>query len=114
MFDYFKKHTLTISEDVPEKSVNTDVDAVAPKARHDVAQPRATGGKPKKDKVFFAILIVFAVILAVGFVTGVGTTSGDVNVEDNFKFRFNITDGIFILGLVIGYVVMHIRKGRGH
>lgn len=91
MFDYFKKHRLTISEDVPEKS-----------------------GKPKKDKVFIAILIVFAVILAVGFVTGVGTTSGDVNVEDNFKFRFNITDGIFILGLVIGYVVMHIRKGRGH
>ncbi len=89
MFDYFKKHRLTISENVSD-----------------------TNGKPKKDKVFIAILIVFAVILVVGFVTGVGTVSGDVNVEDNFKFRFNITDGIFILGLVIGYVVMRIRKGR--
>ena len=90
MFDYFKKHTLNISEDVFEKS-----------------------GKPKKDKVFIAILIVFAVILAVGFATGVGTTSSDVSVEENFKFRFNITDGIFILGLVVGYIAMHIRKGRG-
>ena len=89
MFDYFKKHKLTIDNDVSEPIK-----------------------KPKRDKVFIAILIVFAVILAVGFVTGVGTTSGDVNVEENFKFRFNITDGIFILGLVIGYVVMHIRKGR--
>ena len=91
MFDYFKKHKLTISEDVPEKS-----------------------GKPKKDKVFIAILIVFAVILVVGFITGVSTVSSDGNIEDNFKFQFNITDGIFILGLVIGYVVMHVRKGRGH
>lgn len=89
MFDYFKNHKPTLDNDVSE--------------------PR---GKPKKDKVFIAILIVFAVILVVGFVTGVGTVSGDVNVEDNFKFRFNITDGIFILGLVIGYVVMRIRRGR--
>ncbi len=89
MFDYFKKHRLTISENVPD-----------------------TNGKPKKDKVFIAILIVFAVIPVVGFVTGVGTVSGDVNVEDNFKFRFNITDGIFILGLLIGYIIMRIRRER--
>lgn len=63
MFDYFKKHKLTISEDVPEKS-----------------------GKPKKDKVFIAILIVFAVILAVGFFTGVGGTADSTEVENNFKF----------------------------
>ncbi|MBD5157311.1 MAG: DUF1385 domain-containing protein [Butyrivibrio sp.] len=91
MFDYFNKHKLTFDNDVSE-----------PKR------------KPKKDKVFIAIMIVFAVILVVGFVTGVGTVSSDGNIEENFKFRFNITDGIFILGLVIGYVVMHIRKGRGH
>lgn len=90
MFDYFKKHKLTISEDVPEQS-----------------------GKPKKDKVFIAILIVFSVVIAIGFITGIGTVNGDGNIENNFKFRFNITDGIFILGLVIGYAVMHIRKGRG-
>lgn len=91
MFDYFNKHKLAFDNDDSEPIK-----------------------KPKKDKVFIAILIVFAVILAVGFVTGVGTVSGNGNTENNFKFRFNITDGIFILGLVIGYVVMHIRKGRGH
>lgn len=89
MFDYFKKHTLTISEDVPEKS-----------------------GKPKKDKLFIAILIVFAVILAVGFVTGVGGTADSTEVENNFKFRFNISDGIMVGGLIIGYIIMRIRKGQ--
>ena len=89
MFDYFKKHKLTISEDVPEKT-----------------------GKPKKDKVFIAILIVFAVILAVGFVTGVGGTADSYEVENNFKFRFNISDGIMVGGLIIGYIIMRIRKGQ--
>lgn len=89
MFDYFKKHTLTISEEVPEKS-----------------------GKPKKDKVFIAILIVFAVVLAVGFVTGVGGAADSADVANNFKFRFNISDGIMVGGLVVGYVILRIRKGR--
>ncbi len=89
MFDYFKKHKLTISEDVSEKS-----------------------GKPKKDKVFIAILIVFAVILVVGFVTGVGGTADSTEVENNFKFRFNISDGIMVGGLIIGYIIMRIRKGQ--
>ena len=89
MFDYFKKHTLTISEDIPEKS-----------------------GKPKKDKVFIAILIVFAVILAVGFVTGVGGAADNTEIENNFKFQFNISDGIMVGGLIIGYIIMRIRKGQ--
>ena len=89
MFDYFKKHGLTISEDVPEKS-----------------------GKPKKDKVFIAILIVFAVVLVIGFVTGVGGASDSTEVENNFKFRFNISDGIMVGGLIIGYIIMRIRKGQ--
>lgn len=89
MFDYFKKHKLTISEDVPEKI-----------------------GKPKKDKVFIVILIVFAVILAVGFVTGVGGAADNTEIENNFKFRFNISDGIMVGGLIIGYIIMRIRKGQ--
>ena len=89
MFDYFKKHKLTISEDVPEKS-----------------------GKQKKDKVFIAILIVFAVILVVGFVTGVCGTADSSEIENNFKFRFNISDGIMVGGLIIGYIIMRIRKGQ--
>lgn len=89
MFDYFKKHKLTFDNDVSEPIK-----------------------KPKKDKVFIAILIVFAVILAVGFVTGVGGASDSTEVENNFKFRFNISDGIMVGGLIIGYIIMRIRKGQ--
>ncbi len=90
MFDYFKKHKLTISEDVHEQS-----------------------GKPKKDKVFIAVLIVFAVVLAIGFITGNGCAVDSSDVENNFKFRFNISDGIMVGGLIVGYVIMRVRKGRG-
>lgn len=89
MFDYFKKHKLTFDND--------DSEAIK---------------KPKKDKVFIAILIVFAVILAVGFVTGVGGTADSTEIENNFKFRFNISDGIMVGGLIIGYIIMRIRKGQ--
>lgn len=89
MFDYFKKHKLTIDNDVYEPIK-----------------------KPKKDKVFIAILIVFAVILAVGFITGVGGTADSSEIENNFKFRFNISDGIMVGGLIIGYIIMRIRKGQ--
>ncbi len=91
MFDYFKKHKLTISENIPEQN-----------------------GKPKKDKVFIAILIVFAVVLAIGLIMGNGGAVDGSEFENNFKFRFNISDGIMVGALVIGYVVMRIRKGRGH
>lgn len=90
MFDYFKKHKLTINEDVPEHN-----------------------GKPKRDKVFIAILIVFAVVFAIGLITGNGGAVDGSEVENNFKFRFNISDGIMVGGLIVGYVIMRVRKGRG-
>lgn len=89
MFDYFKKHKLTISEGVPEKY-----------------------GKPKRDKVFIVILIVLAVVLVVGFVTGTGNTSDSAEIENNFKFSFNISDGIMLGVVIVGYIIMRIRKGR--
>jgi len=49
MFDYFKKHKRITDDDTSEQRV-----------------------KPKKDKVFIAILIVFAVVLVIGFITGNG------------------------------------------
>ena len=89
MFDYFKKHKLTIDRDIS-----------------------APSGKPKRDKVFIVILIVLAVVLVVGFVTGTGNTADSAEVENNFKFRFNISDGIMIGGLIAGYIIMRIRKGH--
>lgn len=90
MFDYFKKHKRITDDDDPEQH-----------------------GKPKKDKVFIAILIVFTVVLAIGFITGNGGTADGSEVENNFKFRFNISDGIMVGGLIVGYVIMRVRKGRG-
>lgn len=90
MFDYFKKHKLTINEDIPERNE-----------------------KPKRDKVFIVILIVFAIILVIGFITGTGAASDGSEVENNFKFRFNISDGIIVGGLIVGYVIMRVRKGQG-
>lgn len=89
MFDYFKKHKLTIDNDVSEPIK-----------------------KPKKDKIFIAILIVFAIVLAIGFITGNGGAVNNSEIENNFKFRFNISDGIMVGGLIIGYIIMRIRKGQ--
>lgn len=89
MFDYFKKHKLTLDK---EKTDNH---------------------KPKKGKVFIVILILLIVFLVIGFVTGNGGTADGSEVENNFKFRFNISDGIMVGGLIVGYVIMRVRKGRG-
>lgn len=89
MFDYFKKHKLTLDE---EKTDNH---------------------KPKKDKVFIVILILLIVFLVIGFVTGNSGAVNSYDVENNFKFRFNISDGIMVGGLIVGYVIMRVRKGRG-
>ncbi len=89
MFDYFKKYKrITDSNDSEQR------------------------GKPKKDKVFIAILIIFSIIFIVSFITGNGGAVDSSEVENNFKFRFNISDGIMVGVLVIGYIVMRIRKGR--
>ena len=89
MFDYFKKHRLTIDKDIS-----------APRVR------------PKRDKVFIVILIVLAVVLVVGFVTGTGNTADSAEIENNFKFSFNISDGIMLGVVIVGYIIMRIRKGR--
>lgn len=89
MFDYFKKHKHITDDDDLEQH-----------------------GKPKKDKVFIVILILLAAFFVIGFVTGNGGTADGFEVENNFKFGFNISDGIMVGGLIVGYVIMHIRKGR--
>lgn len=89
MFDYFKKHNPTIGEDAPKSSES-----------------------PKRDKVFIAILIVFAVVLAVGFIAGVGNTVDDTEVENNFKFSLGVTDGVFFAVAIIGFAICQIKKRR--
>ena len=94
MFDYFKKHKLTFDRDISEKRADT-------------------GEKPKKDKLFIVILIVLAVVLVIGAVTGTGDTADSASVENHFKFSFNISDCIMLGAVIVGYVIMRVRKGRG-
>lgn len=89
MFDYFNKHKRITDDDDSEQRV-----------------------KPKKDKVFIAILIIFSIIFIVSFITGNSGAVDSSEIENNFKFRFNISDGIMVGALVIGYIVVRIRKGR--
>ena len=46
-------------------------------------------GKPKNDKVFTAILIVFGVIIAVSLITGIGNIGSGAAQGMNFNFRFS-------------------------
>jgi hypothetical protein len=72
--------------------------------------------KPKKDKVFIIILIIFAAIGIFSLVTGFGQVSGladkSASVIINYRFNFSIFDGIILAGTVGGYIFLKIRKGR--
>lgn len=72
--------------------------------------------KPKKDKVFIIILIIFAAIGIFSLVTGFGQVGELVkkSASDimNYRFNFSIFDGIILAGTVSGYIFLKIRKGR--
>ena len=69
--------------------------------------------KPKKDKVFIAILVVFALIIIYSVVTGAGNLDGVQEVQKmNYGFKLSIVDGVILGGGVLGYIILRIRKGR--
>ena len=83
MFDYFKKRYRN-DEEVPQR-------------------------KPKKDKVFIGTLIFLAGFIIISLVSGI---RGGTQVNTDFGFRFQISDGVAMALLVIGYIIIRIRKGR--
>lgn len=68
--------------------------------------------KPKNDKVFIGILIVFGIIIAVSLITGIGNIGSGTAQNMNYGFRFSITDGVILGGLTLAYIIVRIRKGR--
>ncbi len=68
--------------------------------------------KPKNDKVFIGILIVFGIIIAVSLITGIGNIGSGTTQNMNYGFRFSITDGVILGGLTLAYIIVRIRKGR--
>lgn len=70
-------------------------------------------GKPKKDKVFIAILIVFALIIVFSLVTGVSDLGGMQGIQKmDYGFKFSVVDGVILGGGILGYIILRIRKGR--
>lgn len=72
-------------------------------------------GKPKNDKAFLAIIIVYILIIAINFISGIFNFNNIFSPESaEFEFKINISD-IIILGVIfIAYLISHFKgKGRG-
>lgn len=69
-------------------------------------------GKPKKDKVFIWILIIFGVFIAFSLISGIGKSSGSVVQNIDYNFKFSISDGIILGVITLTYLITRIRKGR--
>ena len=84
MFDYFKKRYGNDEEEITQR-------------------------KPKKDKIFIGTLFFIAGFIIIILVSGI---RGGTLVNTDFGFRVQISDGVAMALLVIGYIIIRIRKGR--
>lgn len=72
-------------------------------------------GKPKNDKAFLAIIIVYILIIAINCVAGIFDFNNIFSPESAaVNFKINASD-IIILGVIfIAYLISHFKgKGRG-
>lgn len=69
-------------------------------------------GKPKKDKVFIAILVIFGAFIAFSLISGIGKSSGSAVQNINYSFKFSISDGIILGVITLSYLIIRIKKGR--
>lgn len=71
--------------------------------------------KPKNDKAFLAIIIVYVLIIAINCVAGIfdfNNIFSQENAEMNFKI--NISDFVILGVIFIAYLISHFKgKGRG-
>lgn len=69
--------------------------------------------KPKNDKVFIGILIVFGVMIAVSLVTGIGNMgTGNAVQNMDYGFKISISDCVVLGIITLAYIVNRIRKGK--
>ena len=69
-------------------------------------------GKPKKDKVFIAILVIFCGFIAFSLISGISKSNGGVVQNIDYNFKFSISDGIILGIITLAYLITRIRKGR--
>ncbi len=70
--------------------------------------------KPKKDKAFIIILIIFGAIILFSTITGINNVGNATHEMQRMEYSFNFSmfDGIFIVVITILYLIFRFRKGR--
>lgn len=69
-------------------------------------------GKPKKDKVFIWILIIFGVFIVFSLISGISKSNGGVVQNIDYNFKFSISDGIIFGIITLAYLIIRMKKGR--
>lgn len=69
--------------------------------------------KPKNDKAFLAIIIVYILIIAINCIAGIFDFNG-ISLQENSAagFRINISDFVILAIIFIAYLISHF-KGKG-
>lgn len=67
------------------------------------------GEKPKKDKVFIAIVAVFILILAVSFISEIAGFN-NAFTRNNAGIKINISDLIIFGVILISYIIVRFNK----
>ncbi len=65
--------------------------------------------KPKKDKVFIAIVAVFILILAVSFISEIAGFN-NVFTRNNAGIKINVSDLIILGVILILYIIVRFKK----
>ncbi len=66
--------------------------------------------KPKKDKVFIAIVVVFILILAVSFISEIAGFNNTFT-RNNAGIKINVSDLIILGVILISYIIVRFKKG---
>ena len=71
--------------------------------------------KPKNDKAFLAIIIVYILIIAINCIAGIFDFNNIFSSESaNVDFKINISDFVILGVIFIAYFIAHFKgKGRG-
>ena len=76
-------------------------------------EDREPQDKPKTDKAFIAIIIVYVLIIAINCIAGIFDFN-NIPPQENavVDFKINISDFIILGIILLGYIISVIRKGR--
>lgn len=69
--------------------------------------------KPKTDKAFLAIIVVYILIIAINCIAGIFDFNNIFSLENaEMNFKINISDIVILAIIFISYLISHF-KGKG-